>query len=227
MLVPIDVIHCLSSGMKPLHVLHVGAHEAEEAEKYEALGADTVHWVESQPDLVRQLREKLDGRFHRIYQGSVWSESGQQKHFHLASNSQSSSLYPFHLHLKSHPEVTETGRHEVTTIRLDDLLPEMKFNIVVMDIQGAELEALKGMGQLLDAAKIAYLEVNKRKLYKGIPMIEELDSGLKGRGFRRLVTSWEKGKGWGDAVYVKQVSWLRRLRAVHKFQSISKSRAKQ
>jgi hypothetical protein len=72
-----------------------------------------------------------------------------------------------------------------------------------IDLQGAELKALKGMGEVLRQFKWAYLEVNKAELYKGCALVEDIDMYLLGYGFKRVETKWT-GADWGDALYVKQ-----------------------
>ena len=50
-------------GVVPQGLLHVGAHEAEEAEehlKYNMSGNERIVWVEAQSEKVKLLREKLD-----------------------------------------------------------------------------------------------------------------------------------------------------------------------
>jgi hypothetical protein len=50
---------------------------------------------------------------------------------------------------------------EVTTVAagpLDDLLPDETFDIIVMDIEGSETFALRGMRRLLEAASILQVE---------------------------------------------------------------------
>ena len=49
MLIPPALLHSLFD-IAAQGVLHVGAHEAEEAEAYEALGWSPVIWVEMLPD---------------------------------------------------------------------------------------------------------------------------------------------------------------------------------
>jgi hypothetical protein len=46
-------------------------------------------------------------------------------------------------------------------------------------------------------------EVNRDEVYKGCPMVEELDDYLKEYGFERVETTWD-GVTWGDAFYVKR-----------------------
>jgi hypothetical protein len=71
------------------------------------------------------------------------------------------------------------------------------------DLQGFELNAIKGMGDLLHQFKYAYIEVNKAQVYEGCAQIEELDEYLKGFGFRRVETAKWIGD-WSDALWVKK-----------------------
>jgi FkbM family methyltransferase len=46
----------------------------------------------------------------------------------------------------------------VPAIRLDDLFPEERFDLVFMDIEGSELFALRGMPRILSTAKVVICE---------------------------------------------------------------------
>jgi hypothetical protein len=65
------------------------------------------------------------------------------------------------------------------------------------------LKVLKSMGDLLKNFQYAYIEVNKAELYKGCPMIQEIDAYLAGFGFKRVEVKWAGNFGWGDAFYIK------------------------
>ncbi len=69
-----------------------------------------------------------------------------------------------------------------------------------VDLQGAELLALKGMGDLLKHFDHAYIEVNERELYKGCPLVGEIDAFMAKAGFVRKETVMTK-HFWGDALY--------------------------
>jgi hypothetical protein len=71
-------------------------------------------------------------------------------------------------------------------------------------VQGAELQAIKGMGDLVLAVDAIYSEVNKEELYEGCAVIHEIDEYLKKFNFERVATRWVLGKGWGDALYVNK-----------------------
>ena len=72
-----------------------------------------------------------------------------------------------------------------------------------IDLQGVELEALKGLGQYIHQVKWIYTEVNRKEVYIDCTNVKDLDLYLKNFGFSRVVTKWCLGKGWGDALYVR------------------------
>lgn len=193
--------------------LHVGAHKGEELSLYERAKFRRVDWVEGQPDLCDALRATLPPERHKVYQAYVWSASGVEKRFRVTNNSQSSSLLPLGTHADYYPRVKVTQEISVKTSRLDDLIKNARYTFINLDIQGAELEALKGMGDLISATQIVYTEVNREPLYEGCALVGDLDGWLGGLGFSRVVTKWTS-KGWGDAIYVRKVSaakiWLSR-----------------
>ena len=61
--------------------------------------------------------------------------------------------------------------------------------------------ALKGATQSIKHAKVIYLEVNERELYKNCGLITEVHSFLSSFNFKRVLTNmtWH---GWGDALYI-------------------------
>ena len=81
-------------------------------------------------------------------------------------------------------------------------LDASKYTFWNFDIQGAELSALKGSLKSLVHAKVLYLEVNEKELYKGCALIGEIDSFLSQQGFSRHITVMTR-HGWGDAIYIR------------------------
>jgi hypothetical protein len=76
--------------------------------------------------------------------------------------------------------------------------------MLTLDIQGAELLALKGADKILDHLSYIYCEINTAELYKGNPLVEEIDNYLKLFKFERVETIMTNHK-WGDAFYTKQI----------------------
>jgi FkbM family methyltransferase len=192
-------------GVKPSGVLHVGAHEGEESADYLKFGWGHVVWVEAQPRLAAKLREQLDPQRNSVIEAAAWSQSGEKVKFNIASNSQSSSLLEFGSHAESYPTIKYVGIIEVETKRLDEVfkLP-VRFNFINLDVQGAELEVLKGLDGILSGINWIYTEVNRKEVYKGCGTVEEIDNFLQEKGFNRVSTRWVYGKGWGDSLYTRE-----------------------
>lgn len=192
-------------------VLHCGAHEGQEAEDYHKLGVSKMLFVEADPDTFEKLKGKIAKYENAIPVNACLSDvDGKTVDFKRTSNQgQSSSMLEMKTHKIAHPDVTVVDSIELQTKRLDSLIEELnlnihEFNFLNMDLQGAELLALRGLGDYLKYFKYAYLEVNQRELYAGCPMVEDLDMYLIGFGFRRVETMWAGNFGWGDALYIRK-----------------------
>ena len=189
-------------------VLHIGAHLGQEAEIYERLGATSVTWVEANPQVVPLLRRNVEPLGHRVLSALATDRSGDIVDFHITNNEQSSSVLPLGTHRYEHPEVVVTESVQLTTITLDDLCASSNVslpNLIVLDVQGAEILVLRGAERVMAAAESIYAEVNERPLYAGGALLPEFDSFLSARGFDRVEMTLTI-HGWGDALYVKRDS---------------------
>jgi FkbM family methyltransferase len=211
MLIPFDQLFT-RHGVQPVGVLHVGAHEGQEAEAYNQLRVPRVIWVEANPETHRKLVAHV-GRMpgHSTILACVADEDGKPVDFHIASNAgQSSSILEWGTHTLVHPEVRWTRHLKMKTSRLDTLIHDRGVRLkpgwfLNLDLQGAELRALKGLGSLIDFFNWAYIEVNEQQLYKGCPLVGEMDAFMSAAGFRRAETQMSGNHGWGDALYTRIV----------------------
>ena len=184
-------------------ILHVGGHLAEELELYQSLGIDNVMWIEADEGRCVQMKSIVP-EAHIVACAVVGDETGKIVTFNEANNGQSSSIFDLGTHANEHPEVHYLGSYRAEMQRIDDLCDLYDFedfNFVNLDIQGAELLALKGMGGLLDSVDAIYSEVNQKSLYQGCCLIDELDDYLS--DFERVITELTPF-GWGDALYVRK-----------------------
>ena len=197
--------------LNPSGVLHVGAHEAEEAGEYIANGfaeRTPIIWVEAQTDLAEILKKKLDPDQNKIYCAVAWNVDGATKTFHVTSKSASSSLFELDEHRNLYPEIDIVRKIQVTTSRLDSILsPSDIFDFVVLDIQGAESQAIEGLGKRINSVNWIFTEVSKRKLYAGATLYKNLDFQLSELGFKRVFTAWDRRAGWGDALYARSSTY--------------------
>ena len=76
-------------------------------------------------------------------------------------------------------------------------------DLIWMDIQGAELMALKGLGERIKDVNIIHSEVEFFEIYKNQPLFIEIKKYLNKRGFLLgFFTSF--GKYSGDAVFINK-----------------------
>ena len=203
MLIPIQEL-VGDFNLKVSGVLHVGAHEAEEAFGYEQFSWLPIIWVEAQPDLVKHLKKRLDSTKHTVLEAAIYDENDKVLNFHISTNSQSSSLLEFGTHAYDYPDVGNFSKIRVKSKRLDEVLKDLPVpNFINLDIQGVELRALIGLGKLLNGIDYVYTEVNRFEVYKDCDLVKEIDEYLLQKGFKRVATRWHWLQGWGDALYVR------------------------
>lgn len=197
----------------PRGSLHVGAHSGEELGEYSKYGFDPVIWVEAQPDLASNLAKKVQPP-SIVLQAVAWNRDGVELQFKRTNNGQSSSVFEFGTHSSFFPEVVVETSEMMVSARLDSVLPsDLRPNFLNLDIQGAEYEALEGLGELLHSFDYVYSEVNSAQVYFGIKQIEDIDKYLASFGFIRVATFWT-GAGWGDALYLRKSWALKRYRSL-------------
>lgn len=196
--------------IKPSGVLHLGANEGQEAKDYQRKGIKNVIWVEGHGPTFSKLQENVKDISGSVCIQACVSDRYSETFLNVSNNdSQSSSLLELGHHSVIHPEVHYVEKIPVKTFRLDDLLKDFNFEgdwFLNADLQGAELLALKGMGNLLKHFKWGYLEVNKRETYVDCVDIEDMDVFMLQNGFERVETGEWVADTWTDALYLKDAS---------------------
>jgi FkbM family methyltransferase len=119
---------------------------------------------------------------------ALGSEDGDAE-INVAGNSASSSLLEMKdRQLESAPEARYVGTERVTLARLDSIWPELAGDgdrvYLKLDVQGLELEVLKGAEASLPAVSCIQAELSFVPLYEGSPDYLELIEYLRSRGLR-------------------------------------------
>lgn len=199
----------IEKNVKPRCILHVGAHEAEEMNIYKQMGCSNVLWIESMIEkhqiLVQKTSEEPD---MDVAIATVWSKDNETVTFYQADNGQSSSIFDMDGHKERYPDIKIVKQYQTTTSKIDTILSvkmKRRFapDMIVLDIQGAELHALRGSTHTLKNVKWIYAEVSYEKLYKDAALEPELTRFLDKRGFIKL-EEVDSGMGWGDVLYVRE-----------------------
>jgi FkbM family methyltransferase len=208
MLIPLEQLQ-KDYSLKIDSVLHIGAHECEELDAYSQVGvkSDSVIWLEANSKIVdKNVSRGIPNVYH-----AVVSDCVENVELHITNNMQSSSILPLEEHKREHPRVVVIETQAVTTTTIQELFQKTDIfkglarfpNFVNLDIQGAEIKALKGFGDLLDKVDYIYTEVNTKYLYTNCALLDEMDDFLRLKGFERVVIKMTR-HGWGDAFYVRK-----------------------
>lgn len=192
-------------------IIHIGAHDCEERIKYlsrfSEVTDDDIIWIDALKHKVDEIQAKNSSI--RIYNECIGDNDDESVIFKVTNNFQSSSFLSLKEHLIEHPDIHEIAQIEMKTKTLKTFYDENnlkydKYNFMVLDIQGAELLALKGAAEILNTVDYIYIEVNTKELYESCALLPEIDEYLSTFGFTRdniLMTE----HGWGDAFYTKHI----------------------
>lgn len=175
-------------------------------------GSPVIHAFEADPGRAARLRKKYAGRANvRIHPCALGATNSRIPFNVLEAGTLSSALAP-----RSGPEVfrrpgaTVVRRVVVDQVRLDGILDGGP-DILKLDLQGYELEALKGCGHLLEKTGAISCEVGFVERYEGQPLFDEIDRFLTAAGFELLELYEPQGHAGGplthaDAVYLNRRS---------------------
>ena len=184
---------------------HIGAHECEEIQFYNKLRLkpEDVVWIDAIPSKVNEAKQR---GIPNVYNAVITDKDDEEIIFNVSNNVQSSSVLEFGTHSQEHPSVVYVDKLNLKSITIDTFfernnIDASKYNFWNVDIQGAELMALKGATRSIKYAKAIYLEVNEKELYKKCGLITEIDTFLCEYNFKRVLTNMTP-HGWGDALYI-------------------------
>jgi FkbM family methyltransferase len=185
-------------------VIHIGAHYGEEVSNYVNLGIDDIALFEPLKKNFEILKNNVsDLNANIIGHCIALGNKNENVNMFLSSNNlESSSVLKPKIHLDLHPEVIFSGEELVEMKRLDDFLFK-NYNLINLDVQGYEMEVLKGAEKTLENIDYLYCEVNRNEVYEGNAYIEEIDNYLSNYKMRRVETFWWYDGPWGDALYIK------------------------
>ncbi len=186
-------------------IIQVGAHHGNEYHILKNI-CKNILMFEPQKSAYNILKENIkdsDVIIENLALGSVKQKTTM--YIESKNQGQSSSILLPQLHLIQYPTIQFIGSEEIEMITLNEYFENKKFNynLFTIDVQGYELEVLKGCTNYLNNVDYILCEVNRAELYKDCPMVENIDLFLNSYGLKRKITSWD-GYTWGDALYVRE-----------------------
>jgi FkbM family methyltransferase len=169
-------------------VVDVGANRGQFAAfALERFPRASMYCFEPLPEPGRRLSRILEGRDSRVFPFALAAESGTAD-FHVARADDSSSLLPIsRRQTEVFPGTDEVRREEVVTRRLDELLSPDELprpSLLKIDVQGGELEVLRGADGIIESFDEVMVEASFTELYEGQALAGDVICHLEGRGFR-------------------------------------------
>lgn len=202
-------------GITPEGVLQIGANNGQEVKKFTTEGIGYGVFVEPLPKAFEQLKNAVSRNADYVAVNALCaSESGQEKSFFVSEKAGgSSSMLKPTGHLDIHPEVGFDNELILRTTTVDDIVKNLrlegheklvdKLDLLYIDVQGAELDVLKGSEEFLTKAKFVFAEVSHGGLYEGDTSVTAIIDFLAERKFKLAFTYINK-HGWGDALFIRE-----------------------
>jgi FkbM family methyltransferase len=187
-----------------------GAHVGRVIDRFLAdFTEPTIHAFEPIPPLAQMLHQKYAGRPNvHIHCAALGASTGTVE-FNVVGNVMSSSvLTPSHFASDLHGDAVAVKQTAaLPQVRLDEVI-DSPIDVLKLDLQGYEIEALKGAERLLDRIRLIITEVAFVPLYDNQPLFGDVDAFLRQRGFtlRNLYDLYTLEDGQltsGDAMYVR------------------------
>ncbi len=200
----------------PSTILDVGAHHGHSTMEYlDDFPSACVFAFEPDEANNRQAAELLRPYGDRVRLSRLGiAEHVGKASLHINSHDGTHSLLPIGDMSYWHGHASEIEQVDIETTTLDSLAAKERWDridILKMDIQGAELAALKGGAGLLAAGAIDLLclEVEFEHLYEGQPLFWDIATYLNSFGYRLYrVYDWQYGLKrsnelcWADAIFI-------------------------
>lgn len=170
--------------------IHVGGNIGQEAPVYNLVGLK-VAWIEAVPEICDALREYAGKFGHLSLNYLVTDKDGEEYDFGIANNGQSSSIFNMAEHAKFWPAVQYIGSIKLESATLETIIRRHSLqwaDVLVMDVQAAELKVLQGAGDL-SQFKFIKAEAASCEIYENGCTLDDLDEFLKGQYLR--IETWE------------------------------------
>jgi FkbM family methyltransferase len=170
-------------------VIDVGASQGVFSAKARSLFPNAmIYAFEPIPGSYQTLTEKFrsDNKF-KAFNVALGNEIGQKDFFKNQHIGASSFMKISDLQMDAHPDTKNYSKIKVNLDRLDNFIEDLiiRPNIFLkLDVQGYEIEALKGAEKLLEKTKVVFSEVCFDYLYEGQPLLGDINDFLSQKGYK-------------------------------------------
>lgn len=199
-------------------IAYIGANLGQNILEFnKLLGMPIIHLFEPQQKVFNKLKENFSNYNNlKFYNFALGAKAGKSlMNVNINNSNQSSSLLKPSAHTTFHEKVIFEGTEEINIEKFSNLNLS-NVTMLNIDVQGFELEVLKGCEDSLEKIKYIVCEVNRKEMYEDCALVSDIDKYLKKYNFIRIETAWcQKTIPLGDALYLKtsEISFLQIFKA--------------
>jgi FkbM family methyltransferase len=203
-------------------VVHVGAHAGEEVDASRAHGARRIVLVEANPASCELLEKRFsDTPDVDVVHAAAAEHNGVARlmlHANARGETESASLLPMKELARLVPTLKTQETVDVPACTLNTLLERARvepaaIGLLVLDVQGAELQVLHGAGSALESIRAVLTEVALIDLYAGAAREDEVVRAMQDAGFRpvdalyyELYEGDRRFPAWGDVLFLRMTA---------------------
>ena len=201
----------LTGKRKNLVIIDGGAHKGSTVKEFcERTVSSKIYAFEPQPECAAEIKKIYYGNRNVLVIQKALGSERKTTQFNILKRSSSSSIFkPTQINTDLHGnEMNINEVIDVDLIKIDDIINEDEIDIIKLDLQGYELEALKGAYKHLQNTKVIITEVEFIQLYENQPLFADIDFNLRKNGFHFFnfyhLYTFENGQmDAGDAIFVR------------------------
>jgi FkbM family methyltransferase len=166
-----------NNGFRPNTILDIGAFEGEWTLMCGSIFSDAKFIMFEAQESKKEKLELLKSNTIDYHIGLLGSELNEKSKFYV--NETVSSALPETA--KDHQEYIEIPMYTVDEVlKRKDII---KADFIKLDVQGFELEVLKGASKTLESAEVVLMEVSLIEINKGAPLINDVMQFMISKGF--------------------------------------------
>jgi len=185
-------IQCI---IKSSGILHLGAHRGKEAEIYQWFNKKVL-WIEANPNIFSDLNNHIKYYFKQVAINALLGDENKKKNFFVSNRDAScSSIFDLSDEVKNkklwkNENIIMKKKIKLAMKKLDTLIAEKEIDIKdynhwILDLQGSEIQVLKGSIDSLKYCNSMMVEISKKNFYEnGSTQWKDLNKFLNMHGFK-------------------------------------------
>lgn len=208
-----EIVH--KYGLTPIsNVVQVGASGGQEIPMFDQFEVQHAVMIEPLDYPFSILKNNIGGRANYLpVQCAVGAKDGEEVTLFVASNDgQSSSILKPANHLTLYPRISFETKINTNSFTLDTIVASVRANhrtfpevydLIYVDVQGAELEVFKGARRCLQAARYIFTEVGFGGGYEKDVSYLRLAQYLDEFNYKLVELNINPQFGYGDAFFMR------------------------